>query len=66
MEEKKVTPYRTSSGLEIGKFYNPPEKKSDQNFDNQLLQEALLKTNYEVKSSNIGDIWKKFLTFINK
>ena len=64
MEEKKITPYRTRSGLEIGKFYVPPEKKDTQSFDNQLLQEALL-ASYE-KTSTAREIWKKFLIFINK
>ena len=66
MEDKKVTPYRTSSGLEIGKFYIPPEKKQSQNFDDQLLQEALLNTKQEIKTDKMGEIWKKFLMFISK
>lgn len=64
MEEQKIPPYRTRSGLEIGKFYVPPEKKDSQSLDNQLLQEALL-TSYEKKSIT-GEIWKKFLMFISK
>ena len=51
MEEKKVTPYRTSSGLEIGKYYVPPEKKDSQSFDSQLLQEALLETKKEIRNN---------------
>lgn len=44
MDKKQVVPYRTKSGLEIGKFYVEPEFKEREPFDNQLLQEALLET----------------------
>ncbi len=38
---KKVTPYRTKTGIEIGKYYEPqPEWKESR--DMELLQESLL------------------------
>jgi hypothetical protein len=49
MEDKKIPPYRTSSGLEIGKYYVQPDKRQDQSFDTQLLQQALLETKKEIK-----------------
>ena len=44
MDKKQVVPYRTKSGLEIGKFYVEKEFKESESFDNQLLQEALLES----------------------
>lgn len=40
-EKKKVTPYRTSKGIEIGKFYTPPVGKP-MSFDEELIQLAFI------------------------
>lgn len=41
MEQPKVTPYRTKSGIQIGQFY---ERRQifEASYDMELLQEALL------------------------
>ena len=41
MSNKNITPYKTKSGLEIGKHYQPP-KFSDTNYDMDLIQNAFL------------------------
>ena len=64
MEEKKVTPYRTSSGLEIGKYYVPPEKKDSQSFDSQLLQNALLETKKEIKTNRAIGYYLVFMVVL--
>ena len=40
-EPVKVTPYRTSKGIEIGKFYIPPAGKP-MSFDEELIQLAFI------------------------
>jgi hypothetical protein len=64
MEEKKVPPYRTSSGLEIGKFYVPQDKKQDQSFDSQLLQTALLETKKEIKTNTAIGYYLVFMAVL--
>jgi hypothetical protein len=54
MEEKKVVPFRTCAGVEIGKFYVPPEKKMESNPENELLQQALL--HEEKKDRGYGSV----------
>jgi len=47
-----MTPYKTKSGLEIGKHYQPP-KNSDTNYDMDLIQNAFLSDPYEVRMERI-------------
>ena len=41
MKEQKVTPYKTRTGIEIGKFYVPPVGKP-MSFDEELIQLAFI------------------------
>ena len=41
MEKAKVTPYKTKTGIEIGKFYTPPAGKP-MSFDEELIQLAFI------------------------
>ena len=56
---KKVTPYRTRTGIEIGKFYEP-KQVHEFSRDMELLQESLL-TDYVVmrrdKFKSIAYVW---------
>lgn len=59
MEKPKVTPYRTKTGIEIGKFYMPPSNM-EYSYDMELLQESLLTdaiTLRRRKIQNIGYAW---------
>jgi len=42
MDSQNTIPYKTKTGLEIGKFYVKPVEKFDENYENILLQDALL------------------------
>jgi len=42
MDSQNTIPYKTKTGLEIGKFYVKPIDKFDDNHENILLQDALL------------------------
>lgn len=41
MSKAKVTPYKTKTGIEIGKFYTPPVGKP-MSFDEELIQLAFI------------------------
>ena len=41
MDKSKVTPYKTKTGIEIGKFYIPPTGKN-MTFDEELIQLVLI------------------------
>jgi hypothetical protein len=41
LEQQKVTPYKTKTGIEIGKFYTPPVGKP-MSFDEELIQIAFI------------------------
>jgi hypothetical protein len=52
MNNKTITPYKTKSGLEIGKHYQPP-KNSDTNYDMDLIQNAFLSDPSEIRRERI-------------
>jgi len=52
MHNKNITPYKTKSGLEIGKHYQPP-KVGDTNYDMDLIQDAFLSDPYEKRRERI-------------
>jgi hypothetical protein len=41
LDKSKVTPYKTKTGIEIGKFYTPPSGKN-MSFDEELIQMAFI------------------------
>ena len=41
MEKQKITPYKTRTGIEIGKFYMPPRNRQ-MSFDEELIQMAFI------------------------
>lgn len=52
---KKVTPYRTKTGIEIGKYYEPqPEWKESR--DMELLQESLLTDDVTLRREKIKNM----------
>ena len=59
MDNPKITPYKTRTGIEIGKFYSPP-MHMEYSYDMELLQESLLTdaiTLRRRKIQNIGYAW---------
>jgi hypothetical protein len=52
MSNKNITPYKTKSGLEIGKHYQPP-KTEDTNYDMDLIQHAFLSDHKEIRRERI-------------
>jgi hypothetical protein len=52
MSNKNITPYKTKSGLEIGKHYQPT-KTEDTNYDMDLIQDAFLSDPYEKRREKI-------------
>jgi len=59
MDNQKITPYKTRTGIEIGKFYMPPSNM-EYSYDMELLQESLLTdaiTLRRRKIQNIGYAW---------
>ena len=59
MDNPKITPYKTRTGIEIGKFYSPP-MNMEYSYDMELLQESLLTdaiTLRRRKIQNIGYAW---------
>lgn len=52
MSNKNITPYKTKSGLEIGKHYQPP-KVGETNYDMDLIQNAFLSDPHEVRRERI-------------
>jgi hypothetical protein len=52
MNDKNITPYKTKSGLEIGKHYQP-KKNSDTNYDMDLIQNAFLSDPAETRRERI-------------
>jgi hypothetical protein len=55
MEKPKVTPYRTRTGIEIGKFYVPPSNMQ-QSYDMELLQESLLTDDISLRRRKIQNL----------
>lgn len=59
MNNQKITPYKTRTGIEIGKFYSPPSNM-EYSYDMELLQESLLTDSITLrrrKLQNIGYAW---------
>ena len=59
MDKPKVTPYRTKTGIEIGKFY-VPRSNMEYSYDMELLQESLLTDDISLrrrKFQNIAYAW---------
>jgi hypothetical protein len=52
MSNKNITPYKTKSGLEIGKHYQPT-KTEDTNYDMDLIQHAFLSDPKELRRERI-------------
>jgi hypothetical protein len=55
MEKPKVTPYRTKTGLEIGKFYMP-KQDLEYSYDMELLQESLLTDDISLRRKKIQNL----------
>ncbi len=59
MDKPKITPYRTRTGIEIGKFYSP-RSNMEYSHDMELLQESLLTDDISLrrrKFQNIAYAW---------
>lgn len=56
MEDKKIVPYQTSTGLMIGRFYRPAHF-CEHNSDMDLIQQALIGNN----KGRLSIITKDFL-----
>lgn len=55
MEENKVVPYMTRTGLQIGRLY-VPEKKLEYSYDMELLQEAILMNGSMLRREKLWNI----------
>ncbi len=55
MDKPKVTPYRTKTGIEIGKFYVPPSNMQ-YSHDMELLQESLLTDDVTLRREKIKNM----------
>lgn len=55
MEKPKITPYRTSTGIQIGQFYER-RQVTDHSHDMELLQKALLANPDEIRREKLRNI----------
>ena len=55
MDKPKVTPYRTKTGIEIGKFYTP-RSNMEYSYDMELLQESLLTDDISLRRRKFQNI----------
>lgn len=55
MEDNKVVPYMTRTGLQIGRLY-VPEKKLEYSYDMELLQEAMLMDGSTLRREKLWNI----------
>lgn len=55
MDKPKITPYRTKTGIEIGKFYVPPSHM-EYSHDMELLQESLLTDDVTLRREKIKNM----------
>ena len=53
--EVKITPYRTRTGIEIGKFYIPPAGKP-MSFDEELIQLAFIEDRGYILKENLKNL----------
>ncbi len=68
MNDKTVVPYRTPSGLEIGKFYVPPKARDNlvdfmDIHDRDLIQTAYIKNEPKNKNRGYGSL-HAYLVFV--
>lgn len=55
MEQPKITPYRTRTGIQIGRLYEP-KKTVETFYDMELLQEALLRDGTMLRREKLWNI----------
>jgi len=55
MDKPTITPYRTRTGIEIGKFYVPPSNMQ-YSHDMELLQESLLTDDVTLRREKIKNM----------
>jgi len=55
MDKPTITPYRTRTGIEIGKFYVPPSNM-EYSHDMELLQESLLTDDVTLRREKIKNM----------
>ena len=55
MDRVKITPYKTRTGIEIGKFYMP-KQQLEYSFDMELLQESLLTDDISLRRRKFQNI----------
>jgi len=52
----KVTPYRTRTGIEIGKYYQRPSNGKNMSFDMEMIQMSLLNDMASIRREKIKHI----------
>ena len=53
---EKITPYRTKTGIEIGKYYQRPSNGKDMTFDMEMIQMSLLNDMASIRKEKLKSV----------